>query len=516
MTNPLAAAAYLRVSTTDQAERYGLASQEKAVRDYATRQELEIVKVYSDAETGQTEDRPGIQAALQAAIKKQFEHLILYDHSRLGRNRQVSNTIRRKFQKAQIQIHYAISGGAYDSNSQAGVVQDTIGDMFSEMHVRKIVEDTRRGKRGAAEKGYVPMPGRVPFGYKRLRINPGMKDAHTLLEIDSNTAPLVARVFEMWNKGNSSEEIQQATGIPKRTVLGMLRNPVYGGRWFYGRTKMIGPPGDTIRTYTPPEDWIEVQVPAIISEETFNEAQIRIRAYVIAHQGHTKHGWLLRKRVKCDKCRRNYQGVATAPKGKPRHGYYAHQTGQKIECPERHRFRKEDLEQSVKESLWALSRIPPEKLDDIIDKEVYSDTGAEQELERVNRQLAALDQQLANIRRQLAEGRYTDQDFDIERQHIETERGRLTEQQKRLSTQLEPDAYELNLQEISLYTYASMFEDPANVDFFDFDEWSAALERFGVQITVVEGSTVMECNLSVSGGQSSQSGPTYNRIKLAI
>ena len=42
---------YLRVSTEDQADRYGLASQEKACREYATRQTLEIVKVYSDAET---------------------------------------------------------------------------------------------------------------------------------------------------------------------------------------------------------------------------------------------------------------------------------------------------------------------------------------------------------------------------------------------------------------------------------------------------------------------------------
>ena len=511
------AAIYLRVSTQDQAERYGLASQEKACREYAEREGLEIVKVYPDAETGQTEDRPQLQAALQAAAKKQFQHVILFDHSRLGRNRQVSNSIRRQFQKLQIQLHYAISGGDYDSNTTAGVVQDTVGDMFSELHVRKIIEDTTRGKREAAESGTVPMPGRVPLGYRRVRMNPGTKDAYTLLEIDNTTAPTVRQVFELWNAGYSSEEIQQATGIPDKTVLGMLRNTTYAGRWFYGRTKMVGPLGDKIRTITPPEEWIQVQVPAIVSEDVFEKAQLRVQGYVVAHQTYTRHGWLLRKRIKCSACGRNYQGAATSPKGKDRWSYYAHPYGKQVECTEKHRFRKEDLEQSVKESIWALSRIPPEKLDGIIDKALEPDTSKpQQDLEKARRQLAALDQQFANIRRQLAEGRYSDQDFDIERQHIETQRGKLDEQVKRLSTNLEPDTYDLSLQEISLYSYASLFDDPANVDFFDMEEWTAALERFGVQITVTEGSTVMECNLSAKEGHSSQLAKTYKRIKIAV
>src|SRR3990167_1647913 len=462
------AAIYLRVSTEDQADRYGLASQEKACREYATRQTLEIVKVYSDAETGQTETRPGIQSALADAKKGAFQHLILYDHSRLGRNTQVSSTLRRAFQKAHIQLHYAISGGGYDSNSQAGLVQDSIGDMFSEMHVRKIVEDTGRGKREAAEKGYVPMPGKTPFGYKRLRMNPGTKDAYTLLEVDEGTAPQVRQIFEMWNVGSSSAEIEQATGIPDRSILGMLRNPTYSGRWFYGRTKMVGVPGDKIRTLTPPEAWIQVQVPAIVSHEVFDAAQHRVRGYVTAHLSYGKHQWLLKKRIKCSACGRNYQGAATSPKGKDRWSYYAHPYGKQIECTEKHRFRKEDLEKSVKESLWALSRIPPEKLEQMIDKELYSDRDTELELEQVTKQLADLDQQLARIRTAYAKGSYTLEDYEIEKGRIEGERGKLAEEQQRLDAQLEPDAYELSLMEGGLYTYASMFDDPPHQKIFFF------------------------------------------------
>src|SRR3990167_4534957 len=109
-----------------------------------------------------------------------------------------------------------------------------------------------------------------------------------------------------------------------------------------------------------------------------------------------------------------------------------------------------------------MSRIPPEKLEEIIDKELYSDTGNEKELERVEKHLVDIDQQLGRIRTAYAKGSYTLEDYEIEKDRIEGERGKLAEEQQRLDAQLEPDAYELSLMEGGLYNWASLFDDPAN------------------------------------------------------
>jgi Recombinase len=59
-------------------------------------------------------------------------------------------------------------------------------------------------------------------------------------------------------------------------ISGMLANPTYKGRARYNRHQSLPPttgPKSTRLKLRPPEEWIEISVPAILSEDLFDAAQ---------------------------------------------------------------------------------------------------------------------------------------------------------------------------------------------------------------------------------------------------
>ena len=95
------AAIYVRVSTGQQAEEgHSLVNQKDACAKYAKENSLQVVKTYEDAGvSGTTDDRPAMQRALKETHG--FEHLVIYDSTRLGRETNVNQTLRRIFFQGQ-------------------------------------------------------------------------------------------------------------------------------------------------------------------------------------------------------------------------------------------------------------------------------------------------------------------------------------------------------------------------------------------------------------------------------
>lgn len=231
---------YLRVSTKEQADRYGLPAQEKGIRDYAERTGLDIVISATDEITGQTAIRPGIQEIIAAAENGKFQHFILLDHSRLGRNVGVSATLREVLTDLDIPIHYAAEGGvAHDP----GGLLDVIQDAMSAEEVKTMQRRLRAGRFAAAEEGRVLIGGRVPLGFRRNRVNPGAKDAYTELVLDEAEAAVVRKAFKLWNCGESTGDISNklnATGVERssgvewnRQSIGrLLKDEIYIGNFY--------------------------------------------------------------------------------------------------------------------------------------------------------------------------------------------------------------------------------------------------------------------------------------------
>jgi len=106
------------------------------------------------------------------------------------------------------------------------------------------------------------------------------------------------------------------TGKPRWTVAsvrGILRNPAYAGRALTNRTQVTSARrrrsallpagrGESLAP-RPEQDWIEVPVPQIVSEETFAQVQAKLDTNQQSAARNTRHEYLLRALVSCGACR---------------------------------------------------------------------------------------------------------------------------------------------------------------------------------------------------------------------
>jgi site-specific DNA recombinase len=94
-------------------------------------------------------------------------------------------------------------------------------------------------------------------------------------------------------------------------IIHILTNEAYTGVWYFGKTKMVddgkqrehkSKRGFGKQVARAQEEWIPVNVPAIIDPGTFALAQKRKEYNKRALSGHTDHEYLMKSRLTCTKC----------------------------------------------------------------------------------------------------------------------------------------------------------------------------------------------------------------------
>ena len=108
----------------------------------------------------------------------------------------------------------------------------------------------------------------------------------------------------LYQEGIPSPTGSETWKIP--TISQMLRNPTYKGKAFYNRHQAVPPTSGrkgTRNKLRPPEEWVEIPVPAIVSEELFEAAQrvSRDHSYFSPRRSRPDE-WLLRRLVVCGHC----------------------------------------------------------------------------------------------------------------------------------------------------------------------------------------------------------------------
>ena len=196
--------------------------------------------------------------------------------------------------------------------------------MIAEYERAQILERSRRGKRHRAHTGEVSVMSGAPYGYRYIRKKEEALAAYTIKETE---ASVVRRVYEMYTvEGLSIAEITRRLnreGIPPRragrwersVVWGMLRNPAYRGVACFGKTRLsprtqtrpqrrrgITTPSNTAGHQRPREEWIEIPVPALVTEETFARAQELLSHNKIRSLRRTIAPSVVQGLVGCAKC----------------------------------------------------------------------------------------------------------------------------------------------------------------------------------------------------------------------
>jgi site-specific DNA recombinase len=167
--------------------------------------------------------------------------------------------------------------------------------MIAEYERAQILERSRRGKRHRAHAGEVSVMSGAPYGYRYIRKT---EEALAAYIVDEAEASVVRRVYEMYTvEGLSIAEITRRLnreGIPTRkasrwersVIWAMLRNPAYRGVACFGKTRLsartqkrpqrrrgVTTPSNTAGHQRPREEWIEIPVPALVTEESFARAK---------------------------------------------------------------------------------------------------------------------------------------------------------------------------------------------------------------------------------------------------
>ena len=284
------AVSYVRQSTDGQDDLLSPDAQTFRIDTFAERDDSDMVGAYDDiAISGASaENRPGFQRMIADAISPghPFDMIIVYDIARFTRKTKDLLNYKDLLKEHGVRIQSVTEPHYGDAASDEAWTHTSAGN---EAMLPRTARKTRDAQFEAVKRGYHP-GGVPPFGYKTEKVvvqterytptgRPRLKETvHSKLVKDEETAPYVAKIFEMNAQGHSATDISEylvGQGVKTRdgnsftpgAVLTILHNRRYTGYQERGK--------GSVSDYLP-EDEIEINETAheaIIPPSVWEKAQ---------------------------------------------------------------------------------------------------------------------------------------------------------------------------------------------------------------------------------------------------
>ena len=275
------AAIYVRVSTARQAESdLSIPDQVSQCRAYCERQGWKVVDIFTEpGASALDEDRPAFQEMIFKATRSDhpFDYVVVHSLSRFSRDSLHSELYVRQLRKAGVELVSITQDIGQDGS---GEFIRKILNVFDEHQSRENAKHVHRAMLENARQGFWN-GARPPFGYsvevKELR---GSKEKKVLV-VNEEEARTVRLMFALASgeRGRPMGVKAIATHLNERGIRrrglrfstggvhDLLTSTTYVGRHHFNRNdSRNGRP-------RPPSQWIELPVPAIIDEQTFNAVQ---------------------------------------------------------------------------------------------------------------------------------------------------------------------------------------------------------------------------------------------------
>jgi site-specific DNA recombinase len=320
------AAIYARVSSDRQKEDHTIASQTVALLEFAKSNGYVVPAewVFQDeGYSGASLVRPGLEALRDLAAQGQITTVLIYSPDRLSRKYAYQVLLAEELSRCGVEIVFLKSPTGGSPEDQL-VVQ--FQGMIAEYERAQIAERSRRGKLHKAREGVVNVLGGAPYGYRYVKKTDISAAYYQVIESE---AGVVRLVFQMYTKEHLNiraiARSLNERGIPTRTgktrwerstVWGLLRNPAYQGKACYGKTELRPrqritrpirqrngmPNRNSANHERPRSEWIEVPVPALVSEEIFALAQEQLAKNKHHSPRRTIEPTLLQGMLVCQRC----------------------------------------------------------------------------------------------------------------------------------------------------------------------------------------------------------------------
>ena len=417
--------AYLRVSSSGQAEegRSGLPRQLLHIHQKAVDQGLKIpwnLVFYDDHSGFDFRSRPGLNLLLTdiAAIDRPAHHLVMEYLDRLSRQAKWhQGFLLDLFAEHRLEVHFWKPFGSEIERAVFGVI--------SEQGMRHEIERMTQGTRLKAQSGRVT--AKTPaYGYVfadsqgRPSTDPASEyrqDTHYLPH--PQEAPIIQEIYALVVAGESLYQIcddlnYRQIPTPKQsqfwetsTVSKMIKSTVYKGEYIANRLYNTKEWSDKAQRMVrkqrtrPPEEWIIVDVPALVAPETWELAQEAPKRNLKLAIRNGDPNYLLQGLMKCADCGETMNIITSNRAGEqPRvHGYVCRsrmrQPSIRRQMPcEAPYARGPELDESVWNSICAIIA-DPEIIASYIDE-----IAQEFEGEQVRAQIARIERQLTACERE--------------------------------------------------------------------------------------------------------------------
>src|ERR1700730_643918 len=339
------AAIYARVSSEQQREEHTIASQTAALIEFAASHDLQVPQewVFEDeGYSGATLERPGLERVRDLAAEGQIQAVLAYAPDRLSRKYAYQILLMEELARHGVETLFVKAPQGATAEDQL-LVQ--FQGMIAEYERAQILERSRRGKRHRAQSGEVNVLSGAPYGYRYIRKADDAPASYAVIEAE---ACVVQRVYERYTvAGLSIGAIARwlnSEGVPTRkhtgrwersVVWAMLRNPAYRGAAAFGKTRAAARirvtrvlrrrggtvSGNSIGHERAREEWIEIPVTALVSEESFARAQELLHENKKRSRRRTITPSVVQGLVSCQKCGYAFSRTSTYTSARKIHYY---------------------------------------------------------------------------------------------------------------------------------------------------------------------------------------------------
>lgn len=343
-------AAYARYSSDNQREE-SIDAQLYEIQEYATKNDIAIVKTYTDeAKTATTDNRPGFQAMIRDAKLGLFDILLIHKLDRFARNRYDSAIYKRELRKAGVKL---ISITERLDDSPESVILESVLEGVAEYYSKNLAREAMKGLNENARHC------RHNGGLPPLGLDVDKQTRQYIPSRNENEVATVKLIFELYDQGLGYDRIIEELNLKgyktktgrsfsKNGLYEILRNEKYIGTYIYNRSVSKKDGKRNHHKSKPEEEIIRVEnaFPAIIDKELFWRVQAKMdkRKHAKA-RNKAKTNYLVSGLIVCGECGAAMVGNSKTyrtKEGMVRHHFY--------EC--NRRDRKRDCTNSqIKKSL---------------------------------------------------------------------------------------------------------------------------------------------------------------------
>lgn len=312
------AATYARVSTFKQKDGISLDDQASKMLAYAAQNDIQVPDAYRfrEAASGLKDEREEYDKIRRLIRERKINALIVYSSDRHTRDPIHGKIFRAELRRSKATLHIVSEGGQVDIYSAQGELMATIKDAFNRYWLDMILQTTYEKKQAYLRQGVPFVQGSVRYGYKRVG-----KKGEAQAVIDEEVRPIIERIYNWADEGlsiNAIERLMEGTVAPGErkafklrrrrsrswgvvAVYRILRDEIYAGVYVANRWETYeDDEGRKRRRERPAEEWIRIEVPAIVSREQWERVQALLdNGQRERPRQHSKYEYLLARRTKC-------------------------------------------------------------------------------------------------------------------------------------------------------------------------------------------------------------------------